>query len=92
MHPIFSAPRATWFPRLLLTTGLVAAVLAGGTLSSCSKSSDDTPTPALIQPAGLKPSYAPTINDQMLAIIEQFTAFADPPLPVLTARQARMTH
>jgi acetyl esterase len=41
---------------------------------------------------GAKPSYAPNENDQMWAVIEQFQAFNDPPLPTLTARQARMTH
>lgn len=43
----------------------------------------------LIKPLGVKPAYGHTINDQMLAVIEQFVAFGDPPLPTLTACQAR---
>lgn len=66
----------------------LAAALAGP-LASC-RSED--PAPDLIQPTGTKPSYAPSINDQMQAVIEQFVAFNDPALPTLTARQARMTH
>lgn len=78
-------------PRLFLLAGL-AATLAGP-LASCNNSSDDpTPEVGLIQPKGAKPAYGPTINDQMLAVIERFVAFNDPPLPTLTARQARMTH
>lgn len=79
-------------PRFLLLAGLAAAL--AGPLASCSKSNSDNPTPevGLIKPMGPKPGYAPTINDQMLAVIEQLVAFNDPPLPTLTARQARMTH
>ncbi|WP_240735011.1 alpha/beta hydrolase [Hymenobacter sp. UV11] len=69
---------------LLLPLGLAAAALAG-----CSK---DDSSPARIQPTGSKPSYAPTIDDQMQAVIEQFVAFNDPALPTLSARQARMAH
>ncbi|MGI4737865.1 MAG: alpha/beta hydrolase [Janthinobacterium lividum] len=79
-----SAPRAGRWARLVLPLSLATALLAG-----CSK---DDSAPSLIQPTGSKPSYAPTINDQMQAVIEQFTAFNDPALPTLTARQARMTH
>ena len=49
-----------------------------------------TPEPGLIQPTGPKPVYAPTIDPQMQAVIEQFVGFGTPPLPTLTPRQARM--
>ena len=73
--------------RLAALAGLAAAL--AGPLASC-RSED--PAPDLIQPASAKPSYAPNENDQMWAVIEQFIAFNDPPLPTLSARQARMTH
>jgi acetyl esterase/lipase len=77
--------------RLALLAGLAAAL--AGPLASCSKSdsNNSTPTAELIKPTP-KPSYAPNENDQMWAVIEQFIAFNDPPLPSLTPRQARMTH
>ena len=75
-------------PRLLLLVGLGASLASP--LASCKK--DSTSSPSLIQPTTAKPSYAPDENDQMWAVIEQFIAFNDPPLPTLTARQARMTH
>ncbi len=73
--------------RLATLVGLAAAL--AGPLASC-RSED--PAPDLIQPTTAKPSYAPSENDQMWAVIEQFIAFNDPALPTLTARQARMTH
>ena len=75
-------------PRLLLLAGLAASL--GGPLAACKKDSDSSSS--LIQPTTAKPSYAPDENDQMWAVIEQFIAFNDPPLPTLSARQARMTH
>jgi acetyl esterase len=75
-------------PRLVVLAALAAAL--GAPLASCNKNDDSSPS--LIQPTGSKPTYAPTINDQMQAVIEQFVAFNDPPLPTLSARQARMTH
>jgi acetyl esterase/lipase len=73
--------------RFLLSAGV--AVALGGSLASCRV---EDPAPDLIQPATAKPSYAPNENDQMWAVIEQFSAFNDPALPTLSARQARMTH
>ena len=67
------------------------ALLVGLALAACNKNdSTDDPAPGLIQPTGAKPSYAPTIDPQMQAVIEQFVAFGTPPLPTLTPRQARM--
>jgi acetyl esterase len=73
--------------RFLLLAGVAATL--GGSLTACRV---EDPAPDLIQPATAKPSYAPNEDDQMWAVIEQFTAFNDPALPTLTARQARMTH
>ena len=44
-----------------------------------------------VQPTGPKPSWGPTIDPQMQAVIEQFISYGTPPLPTLTPRQARMT-
>ena len=74
----------------LLTLAALAATL-GAPLASCKKDSDSS-SPSLVQPTSAKPSYAPNENDQMWAVIEQFSAFNDPQLPTLSARQARMTH
>ncbi len=57
-------------------------------LSSCS----EVPEPLvdeLIKPKGPKPEWGPTIDPQMLAVIEQLQSFNAPLLPTLTAAQAR---
>lgn len=86
-HLNFFRRFAAGFTRSLLLAGV--AVALGGSLAACRI---ETPEPDLIQPTGSAPSYAPTIDKQMQAVIEQFTAFNDPALPTLSARQARMTH
>jgi acetyl esterase/lipase len=73
---------------LLVLAALAAA--AATPLASCQKDNDSSP--GLIQPSSAKPSYAPNENNQMWAVIEQFSAFNDPQLHTLSARQARMTH
>jgi acetyl esterase/lipase len=83
----FSRRFAAKLTRPLLLAGV--AVALGGALAACRI---ETPEPDLIQPTGSAPSYAPTIDKQMQAVVEQFTAFNDPALPTLSARQARMTH
>ncbi|MGI4885755.1 MAG: alpha/beta hydrolase [Janthinobacterium lividum] len=92
MTLISSVPVATLLKGRLSRVVVLAGLAVGmvGPLASCNKNDDNSPS--LIQPTGTKPSYAPTINDQMQAVIEQFTAFNDPALPTLSARQARMTH
>ena len=67
----------------------MAALLAVA-LPACKKSSDPAAGPGSIQPVGPAPAYAPTIDPQMLAVLEQYVAFGTPPLPSLTPRQARM--
>ncbi|MFD1875439.1 alpha/beta hydrolase [Hymenobacter bucti] len=88
-YPDFSVARrlSGGLTRVLLLAGV--AVALGGSLTSCRV---EDPEPNLIQPTGSAPSYAPNIDKQMQAVIEQFTAFNDPALPTLSARQARMTH
>ena len=83
---------ANWLPGKRLTrlaTFVSLAAALAGPLASCRV---EDPAPDLIQPNGSAPANLPNINSQMLAVIEQFTAFNDPALPTLTARQARMTH
>ena len=83
-HSVLASSRLT---RFLTLAGLTAALASP--LASCRV---EDPDPNLIQPTTAKPSYAPNENDQMWAVIEQFSAFNDPALPTLSARQARMTH
>lgn len=45
--------------------------------------------PVVIKPSGPKPDWAPDIDPQMLAVIEQLKSYGTPPLPTLTAEQAR---
>ena len=75
-------------PRFFALAALAATLSTP--LASCNKDSDASPSQ--VQPTTAKPSYAPNENDQMWAVIEQFSAFNDPQLPTLSARQARMTH
>ncbi|MFN3648168.1 MAG: alpha/beta hydrolase [Armatimonadota bacterium] len=49
------------------------------------------PSPVQIQPTGPRPEWAPTIDPQMQAVVEQLEAFHAPPLTELTAVQARET-
>ena len=48
-----------------------------------------TTDPKQIQPEGSNPSWAPDIDPQMLAVVEQLTAFEAPSYTELTADQAR---
>lgn len=45
--------------------------------------------PIVIKPKGPKPDWAPAIDPQMLAVIEQLKSFGTPPLHTLTPQQAR---
>jgi acetyl esterase/lipase len=46
--------------------------------------------PMNVQPESDEPSWAPGIDPQMWAVVEQLMAFEQPPYPELTAFQARM--
>lgn len=48
-----------------------------------------TTDPMEVQPTGLAPDWAPTIDPQMQAVVEQLLAYEAPPYPQLTAAQAR---
>ena len=43
----------------------------------------------IIQPEGPNPEWAPNIDPQMWAVVEQLGSYGTPPLPTLTADQAR---
>ncbi len=45
--------------------------------------------PMDVMPMGPKPAWAPTIDPQMLAVVEQLKAFQQPPFPEMTGFQAR---
>ena len=49
----------------------------------------DTPNPGEIRPAGPAPAFAPDIDPQMQAVLEEFAAFEPPKYPELTAFQVR---
>jgi len=69
----------------------LAATLLALPLTSCDDDSDDNdPQTTLIQPTGSAPTYAPNIDAQMLAVLEQFMSYGTPALPTLSPRQARM--
>ncbi|MGB3544644.1 alpha/beta hydrolase [Rubrivirga sp.] len=74
----------------------LAAVLA---VSGCATSSTDrapsapmTPTtdPMNVTTDAPKPSWAPNIDDQMWAVVDQLTSYGNVPYPELTGFQARM--
>jgi acetyl esterase len=58
-------------------------------LASCSKDRNENNG---LKPKGSKPTWGPTISDEMLVVIEKLASFGDPPLPQLTAVQARKNH
>jgi acetyl esterase/lipase len=72
---------------------LAACCVVAAALTSCEEEGGTLfPNPrAIIQPKGPAPAFAPDIDPQMLAVIEQFQSYGTPPLPTLSPRQARMT-
>ncbi len=50
-----------------------------------------TSSPRLIQPSGPTPEWAPSITPQMQTVIEELMSFEAPPIPQLSAFQARNT-
>ena len=53
------------------------------------KNPEPTPVENPIRPTGPAPEYAPDIDPQMLAVIEQLEKFNSPPIPTLSPVQAR---
>jgi acetyl esterase/lipase len=89
MKPQFSF--LPWVPAPRWARTLACLLLVSAALPSCNDDQDDPdPNTELIQPMGAAPAYAPTIDAQMLAVLEQFTSYNTPPLPTLSPRQARM--
>ncbi|UOQ69530.1 alpha/beta hydrolase [Hymenobacter volaticus] len=84
--------KITLLPRWLRSGGSLAFAfsLLLLPLTSCEDDGDANPNTGLIQPTGPPPAYAPSINPQMLAVLEQYTSYGTPPLPTLSPRQARM--
>ncbi len=74
-----------WQGRRFLRYQVLAALLM---VSACT----EIPEPIvdeLVKPDGPKPAWAPDIDPQMLAVIEQLQSFNAPPLHTLTPQQAR---
>lgn len=75
----------SWGKGALLLLALTVA------LPACNSDDDDVdPGTLLIEPTGPPQAWGPTIDPQMLAVIEEFQRFGTPPLPDLSPRQARM--
>ncbi len=76
----------------LFAAGLLLAALPG--CSMMGGASTDRPMrpamdPMAVRPTMAPPAWAPTIDPQMLAVVEQFMAFGNVPLPQTTGFQAR---
>lgn len=52
---------------------------------------DTTPKQGELKPTGPKPAWAPSIAPQMQTVIEKLVSFNAPPIPTLTAQEARKT-
>ncbi len=52
---------------------------------------DTTPKQGELRPTGPKPAWAPNITPQMQTVIEKLASFKAPPIPTLTAQEARKT-
>lgn len=68
---------------------LFATLISVSLLAGCSKDDNNKTN---LTPKGPKPTWGPTISDEMLVVIEKLASFGDPPLPTLTAVQARKNH
>lgn len=91
---------------LFLTAGIINCSCNSSTNNSTSKDStvttstgstkmataDTSKQAKLLQPTGPKPSWAPDITPQMLAVIEKLVSYGDSPIVKLSAPDARKTH
>lgn len=69
-----------------LITGLVFS------LFSCTLEDHNPQSPGTVTPVGAKPAWAPDIDNEMWAVVEQLLSYGDMPIPALTPQQARMNH
>ena len=74
---------------------LLTAAAALLLFSSCEEFGDLIPrdpveTSEIIQPEGPNPAWAPDIDPQMWAVVEQLGSYGTPPFPELSTQQARM--
>ena len=82
------------FPTIFSSKRLLATIATLLLLTSCEEYIDLIPRDPVeqteqIQPKTPKPDWAPDIDDQMWAVVERFISYEVPPLPSLTAEQAR---
>ena len=45
-----------------------------------------------LKPSGPKPSWAPGIKDEMQVVIDKLASYGDPPIPTVSAQEARKLH
>ena len=86
--------QVTTFQYVLSAKRLWAAAATLLLFSSCEEYFDLFPrdpveTSEVIQPEGPKPDWAPDIDDQMWAVVEQLGSYGTPPITTLTAQQFR---
>ncbi|KAA6436996.1 alpha/beta hydrolase [Dyadobacter flavalbus] len=70
----------------LLVSGLFFSLV------SCSLEDHNPQAPGTVTPVGAKPAWAPDIDNEMWAVVEQLLSYGDKPIPTLTPQQARMNH
>ncbi len=75
--------------RLSLSLTAVIGLVAGSALPQAASAQVTTTNPMMLQPMGPAPDWAPTIDPQMLAVVEQLLALGSPPYSELTGAQAR---
>jgi acetyl esterase len=80
---------ATTKPALCLALLAKAAIVSLLLVVACVPEIPSPLIPVVIKPKGPKPSWAPTIDPQMQAVIEELDSFGTPPLNELTPQQAR---
>lgn len=76
-------------PIVAFSSRIVASPKPQLTAQTNTRPQVQTTNPMQVQPKGPNPTWAPNIDPQMLAVVEQLMAFKAPPYPKLTAAQAR---